>query len=76
MAGSATTRVCSPGGWLSYVDMPTGALTSRESVGRALCVTNLRDDATSWGMYLAKLGDRASGQDHTMINTVLDHRHT
>jgi len=27
-------------------------------VGRALCVTNLRNDATSWGMYVAQLRDR------------------
>jgi hypothetical protein len=38
--------------------LPCIALTGRESVGRALCVTDLRDDATSWGMYVAQLRDR------------------
>ena len=36
----------------------------RESVGRALCGTNLRDNATSWGIYVAQLGDRR--QDRTI----------
>jgi hypothetical protein len=44
--------------------VPCIALTGRESVGRALCVTNLRDNATSWGMYVAQLGDRR--QDRTI----------
>ena len=29
-----------------------------------LCVTNLRDNATSWGIYVAQLGDRR--QDRTI----------
>ena len=44
--------------------LPCIALAGRDSVGRALCGTNLRDNATPWGIYVAQLGDRR--QDRTI----------
>jgi hypothetical protein len=41
-------------GSADFLSVPAG----RESVGLVLCVTDLRDNATSWGMYVAQLGDR------------------
>jgi len=48
MAHVATADLASPAtGLRARACLPCNALMGRESVGQALCVTNLRDDATS-----------------------------